>query len=151
MPMKTTQRKQPLKQLSMKSNLVFTELLRNAGLKTTGARISICETLSQERFPISISALAKKVSAPNQSTLYRTLKNLVSKELVREIIADKKEARYEIAFGRKHHHHITCTNCGTIDDIHVCPPLLDTKHCSKKFTKVTGHTLEFFGICKTCA
>jgi Fur family ferric uptake transcriptional regulator len=135
----------------MKSNLVFTELLRTAGLKATTARISICEALSHERYPVSISALAKKVSSPNQSTLYRTLKNLVSKELVREIIADKKEARYEIAFGRKHHHHITCTGCGTIDDIDVCPPTLDAKHSSKKFARVTGHTLEFFGICKTCA
>ncbi len=135
----------------MKSNLPITELLRKAGLKTTTARISICETLSQERFPISISAIAKKVSTPDQSTLYRTLKTLVSKELVREIIADKKEARYEIAFGRKHHHHITCTGCGIIDDIDVCPPTLDTKHSSKKFARVTSHTLEFFGICKNCA
>lgn len=133
----------------MKTEL-FTDILHKASIKATVARTGICGALTKERYPISIKELGKKVSAPDQSTLYRSLKTLVDKGLVREILVDKAEARYEIAFGRKHHHHIICTDCGAIDDIDVCPPSLPA-NASKRFSRITGHALEFFGVCKTCA
>jgi Fe2+ or Zn2+ uptake regulation protein len=134
----------------MKNNL-FTDILHKAGIKATGARIAVCRALANERYPISIKELGKKVSSPNQSTLYRVLTALVDKGLVREVLVDKSEARYEIAFGRRHHHHIICTGCGAIDDIDTCPAPLNTDTASKKFAYVTGHSLEYFGVCKTCA
>lgn len=126
------------------------DILHTAGIKATSARKAICDALSKEKYPVSIKHLAKKVSSPNQSTLYRALTTLVDKGLVREVLVDKAEARYEIAVGRKHHHHIVCTACGAIDDVNVCPPSIDPS-ASKKFAYVTGHSLEFFGVCKTCA
>lgn len=128
------------------------DLIRRAGLKATPARTSLIQALEKERFPLSIRELGRKVKAPDQSTLYRALKNLCDKALVREIVVDKKEARYEMVHGRKHHHHVVCTGCGFIEDIHVCPEdSFASSPLSKGFSKITGHTLEFFGICKRCA
>lgn len=130
----------------------FEELLRVHGEKVTEARTSILDKLSHEHFPITIKDLAKKVKTPNQSTLYRTVKTLVSKHIIREIILDKGIARYEINVGRKHHHHIICTSCGVIEDIKICTPHEHerTQKASKLFAHVIDHSLEFFGICKSC-
>ena len=135
--------------MKMKTDL-FTDILHKAGIKATCARMEICDALTKEKYPVSIKVLGKKVNTPDQSTLYRSLKTLVYKGLVREILIHKAEARYEIAFGRSHHHHIVCTDCGTIDDINICPPSLPAG-TSKRFSRITGHSLEFFGVCKTCA
>ncbi len=136
----------------MKKLYNFESILHSVGEKVTQARIDVLSTLVQERYPLSIKELALKVKAPNQSTLYRTLATLVQKRLVREIMLDKTTARYEIGFGREHHHHIVCTSCGFMEDIHACTKD-ENAHAqknSKKFHEVTGHSLEFFGTCKSC-
>ncbi len=131
----------------------FKQVLHDVGEKATKARLSILEALSRETYPVSIKELAIKVKAPNQSTLYRTLETLVDKKIVKEIILDKALARYELSIGRKHHHHIVCTCCGFMEDIDACNKLEETKAAehSKKFAEITGHSLEFFGTCSSCA
>lgn len=130
----------------------FQKLLRTHGEKITEARLSILSVLSREHYPISIKELSLKVKAPNQSTLYRTVKTLVEKNLVKEIFLEKDTARYELHIGRKHHHHIICTSCGVIEDIHACGEQEHNriqKH-SRLFAQITDHSLEFFGTCKSC-
>lgn len=134
------------------SKINFVEKLHSVGEKSTPARIKVLETLFHEKYPISIKELAVKVKAPDQSTLYRTLTTLVSKKLVREIILDKTTARYEIGFGREHHHHIVCKTCGFMEDIHMCAKNenLRVQKSSKKFAEILEHSFEFFGICRSC-
>ncbi len=134
------------------SKINFTEILHVVGEKSTKARVDVLRVLSREQYPLSIKELSLRVQAPNQSTLYRTLTTLVAKKLVREIMLDKTTARYEIGFGREHHHHIVCTSCGFMEDIHSCTKDDNQRvqKNSKKFAEVSGHSLEFFGICKSC-
>ena len=130
----------------------FKEILRSKGERATKARVSILEALARERYPVSIKEIARKIKAPDQSTLYRILSGFARNELVREIILDRAEARYEIAIGREHHHHIVCTSCGAMEDVRLCRTKeAGVKKTSRKFALITGHVLEFFGICKSCA
>lgn len=141
-----------MKKRSSKPSDRFADILREKGEKATRARTELLRALERERFPVSIKELGKKVKAPDQSTLYRTLATLVGIGLVREAVVDKKEARYEIAVGREHHHHIVCTSCGYMEDVHVCPEdSFASNPLSSRFSRITGHTLEFFGLCKRCA
>ena len=137
----------------MKKQYNFEELLRLKGEKVTKARVEMLTVLSKERYPLSIKEIALRIKAPDQSTLYRTLTTLVEKGFVKEIVLDKASARYEILIGREHHHHIVCTSCGFIEDINACQEnenkMMEEK--SKGFAQITGHTLEFFGVCRTCA
>jgi Fe2+ or Zn2+ uptake regulation protein len=128
----------------------FAGLLRERGEKATKARVDMLAALSCERYPLSIKEIARKVRSPDQSTLYRTLSTLASKGLVREVTFGKS-ARYEIALGREHHHHIVCTSCGYMEDVHVCPEdSFASSPASAKFSRITGHMLEFFGLCRSC-
>lgn len=126
-------------------------MLRNAGEKATDARIGLVRTLVCERYPLSIKEISRKVKAPNQSTLYRSLKSLVEAGIVREAHLGTDAVRYEMSAGRHHHHHIVCTACGMIEDVDTCAIEGAVKGiASKKFAAVTGHSLEFFGLCKSC-
>jgi Fe2+ or Zn2+ uptake regulation protein len=126
-------------------------LIREAGEKATKARIGLVAALMAERYPLSIKEISKKVKAPNQSTLYRSLKSLVAAGIVREAHLGADAVRYEMAAGRHHHHHIVCTSCGEIEDVDTCALEGAVEGIrSKKFAAVTGHSLEFFGLCKSC-
>ncbi len=137
----------------------FKDIIHTAGEKATKSRIALLDALSHEKYPVSIKELGVKIAtksskkpSPDQSTLYRTLKTLVSHGLVREINFDSTGARYELAVGRPHHHHIICTSCGFMEDIDICQKNAEKEVVkqAKKFNAITGHSLEFFGLCKNC-
>jgi Fur family ferric uptake transcriptional regulator len=64
----------------------------------------------------------------------------------------KDSIYYELA--KHHHHHIICTDCGTLESFEDC----NIKNISKsilqnssKFNSIDHHSLEFFGVCMSCA
>lgn len=119
--------------------------------KVTPARINVLAALDSFEKPVSIKHISQIVKDHNTSTLYRTLETLVAAGLVTKISVHPTESLYETNINRHHHHHITCTSCGTLEDIDVCAPLPSHKTLKTKgFSKITGHSLEFFGLCTTC-
>lgn len=131
-------------------HIYFSVYLRGKG-KVTPARTDILSALSYEHKPISIKDLQKRVTGHNTTTFYRTLETLVQIGLVKKIATTSGESLYETTIGRHHHHHITCTSCGLLEDVETCVPQPSPKVVKAKgFSRITDHTLEFFGICKTC-
>jgi Fur family ferric uptake transcriptional regulator len=94
------------------------------------------------------------------TSVYRTLDLLVQLSMVDKFDFGDGRARYELAEGSsgvKHHHHLVCTGCGAIleyDDF-LEEELKLVKRTeeglSKKYGfKITGHVVQFYGICKRC-
>ena len=130
----------------------YFELFLHGKGKVTEARIHVLSALSNVHKPLSIKAIAKLVKEHNISTFYRTLETLVKIGLVKKISINSGESLYETTIDRQHHHHITCTSCGLLEDIDIC--IKKPSHseiAGKGFSSITDHSLEFFGICKTCA
>ena len=52
----------------------------------------------------------------------------------------------------RHRHYLICTGCSTLLPIDICPlhDLEDKLSASTGF-QITGHNLEFFGLCPKCA
>lgn len=103
----------------------FARILRDHSEKATQARIDTLTALSRERYPLSIKEISQKVKAPDQSTLYRTLEMLAKKGIVKEVSLGQS-IKYEIAIGRAHHHHVSCTSCDLVVDVETCPALSPT-------------------------
>jgi len=131
-------------------------LLRANGLKATPARAVVLALLQKTRKPLSIAAIHKRLknSAIDLVTVYRTMASFEGKGLIRQVDLRHGHAHYELATADvAHHHHLICENCGKIVDISQC----DTSGLEKQalkiggFAKLTKHSLEFFGLCKTCA
>ncbi len=128
------------------------QALKRAGLKNTPARKLILDVFSSDCKPINAEFIYGKLKSKNinQVTIYRTLASLTQVGILKKVDLRKGSAYYELA---GHHHHIVCTDCGTVEGFDDC----DIKSLSKnvlgkssKFKAISQHSLEFFGVCKSC-
>lgn len=137
----------------MKQTFDFKALLRTAGLKVTVGRVHLLEVLSKQEKPMTVAQLFSLMKkGPDPVTLYRALEAFVEKGLVRRVDFGHAHAHYELAFGA-HHHHLVCNNCSRVEDVDVPAEKKieeDVLAQSKHFTMITTHSLEFFGLCKSC-
>lgn len=122
-------------------------------IKATNARIDILQHLAGESEPMTVKKIVEKLGK-NVSTMttYRNLEILADAGLINRIDLGHGHAHYEIAMGRKHHHHAVCTSCGEIEDVTACAKeaLEDMSAGLKKFRDIKSHSLEFFGLCRRC-
>jgi Fur family transcriptional regulator, peroxide stress response regulator len=131
----------------------LTALLRSAGLKVTEPRITVLTLLANAGKPLTVQGIQKQLrrAAPDQATLYRMLSLLKDAGTIRQVNLEHPHAHYE--FGSIHHHHAICERCGVVIDISACniKPLEAEVKRIARFNSIKHHSLEFFGICNTCA
>ncbi len=128
--------------------------LRDRGLKATPGRLAILQILKTTGQPLSIARVAKRLSGRlDPATVYRALEALVHAGLVRRIDFQHSHTYYELIEPDNHHHHLVCETCGKVEDVapHEPEDLEQTvlQH-SRNFTEIRSHSLEFFGICRSC-
>lgn len=92
------------------------KLLFSAGLRQTEPRIAILETLLKASAPVTQEQIAEDIgpSAPNKTTIYRTLMNLVEKNLVHKAFLEERTWHFELAHHcgeHQCHPHFTCSVC----------------------------------------
>lgn len=82
-------------------------------------------------------------------TIYRNLDILIKQGLVKRLDMGNERARYDANLNE--HCHIRCICCNRIDDL-IDIPRLEDKVLTGISTdyKITGHHLEFYGICPAC-
>ena len=127
--------------------------LKKNGYRITKPREEILNVLN--RHPLTVeeihtSLLKKKISV-DITSIYRSLDLFKKLGLVTEIELGEGKKRYEFNDKNKHHHHIVCEDCGMISDISLTQEkkLIDSMKKNSKF-KITGHLLEFSGLCQDC-
>ncbi len=122
-------------------------------IKVTAARSEIITILLESPKPLSLAQISQKSKDLSTASVYRTLELFTKKGLVQLIYMGEK-IHYEFLHGRKHHHHIICTNCGDFEDIDTCAVINSREKVldrSRKFAQLSHHSLEFFGTCKSCS
>ncbi len=123
--------------------------------KDTKTRKAILKNLEDHRLPITELQLRAKLSASgievNKTTIYRQLSHLKKSNFIREIDFGDGKKRYELNSG-DHHHHLVCTNCNHVDEVHMEDDLVQIERniSRNKNFKIINHSLEFFGLCKNC-
>lgn len=131
------------------------ESLRKEGYRITPVRRAILETLIVTKKPLAVenilASLSKKGLRPNKTTVYRELGMLAEEGLVIEVRLASDRRMYE-ATSSGHHHHLICTACERIEDVEMKEDLHAHERKIGRDTsfRVTGHSLEFFGLCKKC-
>lgn len=129
-------------------------ILRNAGFKATPGRIAFLELVYKARKPLSIQDVLVKLKkhAIDQATIYRIVDALQGKGIIQYVNMEHGHAHFELV-SPLHHHHAICESCGKVVDISKC----NIKHLEDEVLKVSNfknlnrHSLEFFGLCKSCA
>ena len=128
----------------------ITKALKFRKLRITPIRVKLMDVLEHAEEPVRAKDLVKKVKS-DIVTVYRNLETLNRLGLVARVFLDQKEAYFELKAG--HHHHAICENCGKVSDIHDLghKKLDDEALKASGFSSIHRHSLEFFGICKSCA
>lgn len=137
------------------TKLDHAQLLREAGLRATPGRRALLRILEEETRPVTVQALEKRMKgALNHVTVYRALEALAASGIVTRVNLEHDHAHYELIAGRPHHHHAICRDCGLIEDIEVPHPPSPEKEAQKRtktFAFIERYSLEFFGLCRSCA
>ena len=91
----------------------------------------------------------RKLPRVSLGTVYRNLEVLHEDGLITKLEFSGTEARFDGNVAP--HHHLRCTVCGRVNDL---PPQQGLPTVPQpRFTdgfKVTGHRLEYFGVCPEC-
>jgi Fur family peroxide stress response transcriptional regulator len=81
------------------------------------------------------------------ATVYNTLDSLREKGYLLELTIDPAKKRFDPC--TELHHHLICTSCRKVRDIHK-DFALDLPDQTKGDFSITGNHIEFYGICAEC-
>lgn len=137
---------------------------KGCGYRLTMPRQTILDVLSGTTEHLSAEDIYHKVHSAYPSigltTVYRTLELLVHAGLIHKFDFGDGRARYELVEDSKntgHHHHLVCTQCGSIIDyddfiVEEIELLKKTENgLSKKYNfEITDHLMQFCGLCARC-
>ncbi|MEL6893555.1 MAG: transcriptional repressor [Actinomycetota bacterium] len=133
-------------------------LLRAGDHRYTTGRRRIVGALHAADGPVTIPEILELDGGLAQSSAYRNLTILEEVGAVTRIITHDDHARFELAeaLTDHHHHHLICTNCGSVRDFELTPDTESTLERafaragrSAKF-RIEGHRLDLLGTCATC-
>jgi Fur family ferric uptake transcriptional regulator len=128
--------------------------LKSIGSKNTNARQAVLNVFEYNTKPLSIKDIMNlSLVKSNESTIYRIVNFFVKEGILTPVFIQKDITFYELAH-TDDHHHIVCTQCKKVTDFHGCGIEQLIKNALKQnpeFKKVESHSLELFGICKSCA
>lgn len=136
----------------------ITKRLTEHGIRFTTGRRSVVAALVASDGPMSAAELDNLLSPEVPlSSIYRTLAVLTDADVLTPHLATKGLARYELSeWLTGHHHHLVCTECGSVEDVDVPTEheqtVQDLVHAitdSAAFTP-TNHALEIEGTCAQC-
>lgn len=139
----------------MQENDKYSAALKRVGLKNTKHRNSILKILESCESPIPAEEifleLRKQEVAINLSSVYRTLENLVVKEMVlKSTLSGENKALFELK-RTGHRHRLICSGCKKMIPIEGCPVTEYEKSLQQQTGfRVTGHKLEIYGYCHEC-
>jgi Fur family ferric uptake transcriptional regulator len=131
-----------------------TEKLKDLDLKTTKKRMIILSILEKQACPLTaveIYEYASKQIHMDLSTIYRTLSILTEKKVLLKNLSQDGKSYYQLN-NHLHKHTIVCTLCNKVTPIDDCPlKEFEKQLCKYTNYTITGHSLEFTGICPDCA
>ncbi len=131
-------------------------MLQEADLRVTGHRLTVLGAVAKVRQPITVYELVevlRKKHNIDQATVYRNLSSLHAARLLRRLDFNHGHAHYELETGRASHQ-LVCQTCETIEKIEgvsVDDAVKKMLKKSKKFKNMTTHSIEIYGLCKSCA
>jgi len=93
---------------------------------------------------------AMKTGHPRISfgTVYRNLNILVDQGAAKRLESSRGRDRFDARL--PHHAHFRCETCGKFIDLPLAPDSIVRELSGKTGHKISGHNIEFYGICSSC-
>ena len=139
----------------MNESNIFNDFLRGKQLKCTQPRKTILKVFLRVGGHIEIEELHRRISEEDEhigkATVYRTMNLLVECGLAKENILSGGKRYFEKVYGREHHDHLVCMDCGLIIEFmdQKIEDLQDKIAIQYEF-QLKRHIHQLFGLCKKC-
>jgi Fur family transcriptional regulator, ferric uptake regulator len=125
-------------------------LLKRNGQSVTKTRLAVFEALNGQE-PLSMHELVERVRSADRASVYRTVDLFERLGIVQRLNTGWK---YKVELSDKfaaHHHHLTCTRCGTTVQMNEeeLEAVIDRLARAHSFLP-SAHQIEIQGICSSC-
>jgi len=134
------------------------EVLRKAGLRSTGPRIAVLRWLSRSSSPVSHPELFEALAEEgfDRATLYRNLVDLAEVNIVRRTDLGDHVWRYELRSSEDghvvEHPHFVCTDCGEVACLPgVAVKILSNNTETPRSVRTRKVAVQLSGRCNECA
>ncbi len=132
------------------------QILKENDLRITSHRVVILAVLSKVKQPATvyeITEMLRKKYTIDQATVYRNLSSLHTSGIIRRLDFNHGHAHYELETGRPSYQFVcnTCENIEKIEGVSIDDVVKKMLKKSKKFKNTTTHSMEIYGICKSCS
>lgn len=130
----------------------FITFLNSKGLRKTPERFEILRCALECNGHFDVDLLYKRLETRgyhvSKATVYNTLELLCASGVIRKLLFDTHQARYELA--EKIHSHLVCTKCGEIKEIDLDE--IDSRLSVMKFNDFDPAYVStcIYGICSEC-
>ncbi len=129
----------------------LTLTLKHKGQSLTRARLLVFEAL-QDKEPQTMAEIVKACPYIDRASVYRNITLFEKLGIVERLqIGWKYKLELSDDFVH-HHHHLTCTKCGTVipfeEDSELISQLTQVAH--KMHFTMSTHQLEIQGVCQVC-
>ncbi|HET9721506.1 MAG TPA: Fur family transcriptional regulator [Candidatus Saccharimonadales bacterium] len=130
-------------------------LLKKEGYSLTKPRRAVFDLLLNQG-PQSMQVLVKRAGDKvkvDRATIYRTVELYERLGIVYRLNIGWKYKIELTDLFTGHHHHMYCTNCGSMVELpanHMLETMIDTVAAKSGFSP-RGHQLEVYGLCTNCS
>ena len=134
---------------------LFTNFLKVGDYRITPERFVILDAVlsskghfDADQLYLTMKAAGQKVS---RATVYNTLDLLLECGFISKYRFAENHSRYEKVFGRPHHDHLICLECGEITEfVNDKIALVQSEICKEKKFRHHSATFQIFGTCAKC-
>ncbi len=137
----------------VKTPTELTQLFRDRSLKITRQRQCIFRVLEDNSsHPTAYTvfeSVREEMPTISLRTVYQTLNDLVELGEIQQVDAGTGASRFDPVTGA--HHHLVCTECGAIRDVHCDLAGLDLPARKRQGFAISGTEVIFRGLCADCS
>jgi len=124
-------------------------------MRLTSSRIRILNTICNYNEHFRAEDLAEVIRRQGQAvslvTIYRNLPVFEQAGVIRKTCRSGNVTWYERTWQKRHHDHLTCTECGKVVEFEY--PAIDVLQdavAKEHGFLLSGHHLELMGVCQSC-
>lgn len=129
--------------------------LKQAGYRLTKARLTVLAVLEAEHGHFTSAEVLARVERVNpaigRASVFRALDLFTDLGVIRPTYVDTSLTPTYVLMHGGHHHHVICSACKRFFEFDDCGLETLTRNLEATFDmRISGHLLEFYGICEAC-
>ena len=127
----------------------YVERLQERGRRATTPRRRVIAAMGGLGEHFSAEEVAQRAPGVGRATVYRTLRLLREQGMLCRVLLEGGMSRYRLT-ERGHHHHLTCTSCGAVQDFSDYDVSGVEELARRAGFTMEGHWIEIYGRCAVC-